>query len=124
MSQSQESKRKRRLPPLSIEHLWALTVLVGIFVFVNTHPIRPHDFWWHMAVGREILATGRIPLVDTFSYTAAGTPYPSYQMFWLIETALYLLYRTGGAALVIFVHSLVITTAYGLLLWLGQRLSG
>jgi len=124
VSQSQESKRKRRLPPLSIEHLWALTVLVGIFVFVNTHPIRPHDFWWHMAVGREILATGRIPLVDTFSYTAAGTPYPSYQMFWLIETALYLLYRTGGAALVIFVHSLVITTAYGLLLWLGQRLSG
>lgn len=109
---------------LSIEHLWPLTVLIGIFVFLNTHPIRPHDFWWHIAVGREIIATGHIPLVDTFSYTAAGTPYPSYQMFWLIETALYLVYRAGGVALVVFVHSLTVAAAYALLLWLGKRISG
>ena len=43
---------------LRIEHLWALIVLAGIFIFVNTHPIRPHDFWWHIAIGKEIaLAT-------------------------------------------------------------------
>ena len=100
-----------------IEHLWALTVMVGIFVFLSTHPIRPHDFWWHMAVGREILTTGHIPTVDTFSFTAAGTPYPSYQMFWLPEVALYVTYTLGGPALVIFVHTLTVTTAYGLALW-------
>ena len=110
--------------PVSVAHLWPLTVLLGIFAFLNTHPIRPHDFWWHMAVGREILATGRIPPVDTFSFTAAGTPYPSYAAFWLPEVVLYGLYTLGGPALVIFVHSLTVTAAYGLTLALAWRISG
>jgi hypothetical protein len=110
--------------PVSVAHLWPLTVLLGIFAFLNTHPIRPHDFWWHMAVGREILATGHIPTVDTFSFTAAGTPYPSYAAFWLPEVVLYGLYTLGGPALVVFVHSLTVTTAYGLTLALAWRISG
>ncbi len=114
----------RLIPPLSVAHLWPLTVLLGIFAFLNTHPIRPHDFWWHAAVGREIVATGRIPAVDTFSFTAAGTPYPSYAMFWLPEVALYGLYTLGGPALVVFAHSIVVTVAYGLTLALTWRLSG
>ena len=105
-------------------HLWPLTVLLGIFAFLNTHPIRPHDFWWHMAVGREIFATGRIPTVDTFSFTAAGAPYPSYAAFWLPEVVLYGLYTLGGPALVVFVHSLTVTAAYGLTLALAWRISG
>lgn len=120
----QMPRPKEILNSIKIEHLWALTVLVGVFIFVNTHPIRPHDFWWHMAVGREILATGRIPQVDTFSFTMAGTPYPSYQAFWLMEVALYLVYHLGGPAFIVFSHGLVITAAYALLLWLGWRISG
>lgn len=112
------------LNSITIEHLWALTVLVGIFVFVNTHPIRPHDFWWHMAVGREILETGQIPQGDTFSQTMRGAPYPSYQAFWLMEAAMYGVYRLGGAALTVLLHGVVITAAYALLLWLGRRVSG
>ena len=112
------------LNSITIEHLWVLTVLVSIFVFVNTHPIRPHDFWWHMAVGREILETGQIPQVDTFSQTMRGTPYPSYQAFWLMEAAMYRVYRLGGATLTVLLHGVVITAAYALLIWLGQRISG
>ena len=100
----------------SIHHLWALVILAGVFIFVNTHPIRPHDFWWHMAVGREILQTGAIPQVDTFSYTASGTPYPSYQVFWLMEIILYLVYQAGDAALIVIFQSLVITSAYSIIL--------
>jgi hypothetical protein len=114
---------KLGLGRFSIEHLWCLTALVGIFVFVNTHPIRPHDFWWHMQVGREIMATGQIPTTDTFSFTVPGKPYHSYAMFWLMESALYILYSIGGPALVIFVQGLVITAAYSLLLWLCWQLA-
>jgi len=110
--------------PVSVAHLWPLTVLLGIFAFLNTHPIRPHDFWWHMAVGQEILATGHIPAVDTLSFTAAGAPYPSYAAFWLPEVVLYGLYTLGGPALVVFVHSLMVTAAYGLTLALAWRISG
>lgn len=109
---------------LSIEHLWSLAALVGVFIFASTHPIRPHDFWWHMAVGREIVQTESIPAVDVYSYTMPGEPYPSYQMFWLMEVLLYLVYSLGGPALTVFAHSLVITGAYGLVIWLGWRRSG
>lgn len=117
-------QRRLSVPPLSVAHLWPLTVLLGIFAFLNTHPIRPHDFWWHMAVGRETLARGRIPAVDTFSFTATGIPYPSYTMFWLPEVVLYGLYILGGPALIVFVHSAVVTAAYGLTLALTWKLSG
>ncbi len=108
---------------LTIEHLWGLVALVGIFVFVNTHPIRPHDFWWHITIGREILTSGKIPTTDIYSYTANGQPYPSYQTYWLMETLLYGIYNFGGAALVIFIHSLMITTAYGIIFWICKQTS-
>ena len=112
---------KRHSPPrLTMGHLWALTVLVGIFAFVNTHPIRPQDFWWHLKIGAEIITTRQIPGADTFSLTQTGTPY-TYWVFWLMESAFYLLYRWGGPALIIFAQSLCLTLAYGLTLWNSQR---
>lgn len=108
---------------LSIQHLWPITVVVGIFIFTSTHPIRPQDFWWHMAVGREIISSGQIPLVDSYSFTMPGQAYPSYQMFWLMEVVMYLVYRLGGGELVIFLHSFVITGAYSIILWLCYQVS-
>lgn len=101
---------------ITTSHLWALVTLVGIFAFLNTHPIRPQDFWWHLAIGRDIATSGRIPTTDTYSFTAYGTPYASYQMFWLPELSFYLWYRLGGPALVVFAHSLLVTLAYALTL--------
>lgn len=106
---------------LKIEHIWALTAIAGIFIFVNTHPIRPQDFWWHIAIGREIATTGKIPVIDNYSYTEVGQTYPSYQMFWLMETTLYDLYRLGGPALVVFFQSLVVTAAYGVVFWICKE---
>lgn len=104
---------------LSIEHIWALVIIVGIFVFVNTHPIRPHDFWWHLAIGREMLSAGHIPLVDIYSYTMQGQSYASYQIYWLMEVILYLAYSIGEGALVVFIQSLLVTGTYGIVIWLG-----
>jgi hypothetical protein len=108
---------------LTIEHVWALAVLAGIFIFLNLHPIRPHDFWWHMAVGREIVQTGQIPVVDTFSQTMHGQPYPSYSMFWLMEVFFYLVYSLGGPALVVFMHTVMVGSAYAILLYLCKQIS-
>jgi len=108
---------------LTIEHLWGLTALMGIFIFINTHPIRPHDFWWHITIGREIITTGKIPTIDIYSYTEAGQTYPSYQMYWIMETVLYEIYRLGGPALVIFIHSLAISSAYGVIFFICKRTS-
>jgi hypothetical protein len=108
---------------LKIEHLWGLIVIAGIFIFVNTHPIRPYDFWWHITVGREILTTGHIPVTDIYSYTEAGQPYPSYQMFWLMEILLYGVFKLGGPALIVFLQSLMITSAYAVLFLISLRIT-
>jgi len=109
---------------LEIGHLWALAVVIAVFAFVSTHPIRPHDFWWHLAAGREIATSGEIPTVDEYSYTAAGDPYTSYQTFWLAEIGMYGLYQLGGPQLVVLIYSLIITAAYALLLWVCYWVSG
>ena len=112
---------KSRRPTLA--HLWALTVLVGIFVFVNTHPIRPQDFWWHLKIGELIVTTGEIPTVDPFSFIRAGTSY-TFWVFWLMDAWYYVVYRLGGPPLIVLMHSLIITSAYASVLWLAQAKSG
>jgi hypothetical protein len=106
-----------------IEHLWGLIIIAGIFVFINTHPIRPYDFWWHITVGKEILSTRAIPTTDIYSFTEAGQPYPSYQMFWLMEVVLYSVYRLGGPALIVFFQSILVTSAYVILFWICKHSS-
>jgi len=108
---------------ISIQHLWVLAVLIGIFAFVNTHPIRPHDFWWHMAIGREIVDSGKIPEADVYSHTMPGQPYLSYQMYWLPDIGMYAVYALGGAALCVLFQSLLITLAYAAIYLLCFRLS-
>ena len=108
---------------IRIEHIWCLAVVVGVFAFLNTQPIRPNDFWWQLAAGRDISNTHQILTVDTYSYTEFGQSYPAYQIFWFVEIGYYWLYRAGGLALIIFTHSLVVTLAYLLLLFINWQLS-
>ncbi|HQE92265.1 MAG TPA: hypothetical protein PLH19_06230 [Anaerolineae bacterium] len=108
---------------LSIAQLWGLTLLAGIFIFLNTHPIRPHDFWWHVRAGQEIVTTGHIPVYDTYSSTVRGTPY-NYTVYWLAEVVMYHVYTLGGPALSVFLHSVLITAGYALLLWQCRLQSG
>lgn len=108
---------------LKIENLWALTVLVGVFVFVNTHPIRPNDFWFHLAYGRILAQTGHIPTVDSFSFTMAGQPYLSAYNYWLAQLLMYSLFQVGGAEWSILVSALLVTFAYALILMLNLRQS-
>ncbi|MBP1688473.1 MAG: hypothetical protein H6Q33_4616 [Deltaproteobacteria bacterium] len=109
---------------IALEHLWPLALLAGIACFVNACPIRPQDFWWHLKAGQVIVMSGRIPSVDTFSFTMGGNLYGNYASYWLMEVAYYLLFSVGGPALIVFVHSLLVTSAYGLLVWLCWRISG
>jgi hypothetical protein len=116
--------KKATLPRIPIESIWVIVVLVGIFAFANTHPIRPHDFWFHVAVGREIVSTGHIPDVDTFSYTALGQPYDSYKSFWLMEVFYYGLLQATGAVGIVLAHGLTIAGAYTILLLACWRATG
>jgi hypothetical protein len=109
----------RRLFPqnaalITIDHVWLAAALILVALRPLLTVIQPNDFWWHLAMGREILAQGGVPVVDSFSFTRAGEPF--FNQAWLAQLLMYGLYRAGGLPLVIITQSLVITLAYGLLL--------
>ncbi len=99
---------------ITLDHVWLATALILLALRPLLTPIRPHDFWWHMATGRLIVQTGAIPTVDQFSYTQAGQPF--YNQGWLAQVLMYGLYQAGGLPLLLITQALVIVLAYGLLL--------
>ncbi len=122
MSISSRTYSKKSAFALTLDHIWVAAALILLILRPLLTAIPPNDFWWHMATGREIVQTGAIPLVDSFSYTRAGEPF--FNQSWLAQVLLFTLYQLGGIALILIVQSLVIGLAYGLLLRLCVRLSG
>jgi hypothetical protein len=94
--------------------IWALVALAGIFLAANLIPVTPNDFWWHVRVGEWIVQHGQIPTTDLFSFTQYGQPW-TYQS-WLAEIAFSLLMRAGGLPLTLLLQSMVLASAYALVL--------
>jgi len=62
-----------------------------------SHLVRPvftPDTWWQMAGGEQILRTGSVPRVDSYSFTVAGNEWVAYQ--WLSDVLMALAHRLGG----------------------------
>lgn len=108
---------------IKIEHLWGLVILSGVFVFVNTHPIRPNDFWFHLAYGRLIVENKGLPVIDTFSFTMYGQPYEFAHNYWLAQVFMYWLFECGGAEWTIFVFSIFVTVAYAIIFFVTASLT-
>lgn len=109
----------RRVAWPSLAHLWFMAVLTLVTLRVQLTPIMPHDFWWHLATGRQIITTDAIPPIDQFSFTRAGQSF--YNQPWLAQIAMFQLYRLGGAELLVLIQVVVVTGSYALLYLLCRR---
>ncbi len=72
----------------------ALALLGVATLHFATRPLDGGDVFWMVRAGDEILSTGRVPAVESWSYTAAGTPWNNHE--WLFETLAAALHRAGG----------------------------
>jgi hypothetical protein len=108
---------------LRLEHLYPIAaVALGGFV-VALLPIVPHDFWWHMAIGRDIAHTGSIPRVDTYSWSMPpGTPF-IYQS-WLSELIFYLVHAAGGLPAIVWLRNMLVMTSLTVAAVAAYRRSG
>lgn len=70
------------------------TALVGRLFYEARNFVTDPDVWWHVRVGGDILKTHHWPVLDTYSFTAAGTPWIAYE--WLGEVALAFVAKMGG----------------------------
>lgn len=68
----------------------ATAAVVGFFAAAvlprATWPLIDGDVWWHIRAGEEVLRSGRIPTVDTWSIVGAGRPWTSQD--WLANVLL------------------------------------
>ena len=68
----------------------ATAAVVGFFVAAvlprATWPLIDGDVWWHIRAGQEMLTSGAVPRVDTWSIVAAGQPWTSQD--WLANVIL------------------------------------
>src|SRR5438552_11324772 len=97
---------------------WLL--FTAIFSLAAVPPLDP-DLWWHLANGRVIIATGTIPHVDLYSFSAAGQPWVMHE--WLADLSMYLLYQAGGLPLLVAIFAGVVA-AGAICLYLLLRQTG
>jgi len=105
----------------SYDFLWlgmTLLFLLPIALFLS---IPPHDYWWYVRIGKDIMGTGLIPTTDTFSYTYYGRPI--FYQPWLSAVIFWLAYSIGGATLTFLLRAICISIAYALI-WSLMRSAG
>jgi tetratricopeptide (TPR) repeat protein len=69
----------------------ACTVAIAAFLVNQIHDF---DIWWHIAIGRDILARHAVPVTDHFTAAAFGRPYHDSQ--WLFQVIMALADRVAG----------------------------
>ncbi|HET7705107.1 MAG TPA: hypothetical protein VFM36_03410 [Thermoanaerobaculia bacterium] len=98
--------RRPRLVPLYAS-------IVAAAIAIGFCRIADLDFWWHLATGKHIAATGSIPRRDIFSYTAAGRPYVDHE--WLFQLGQHAVFSTFGAAGVMFLKIAIIALTFSII---------
>ena len=102
---------------LTFDRLW-LWIAIALPAFVALLvPLPAVDLAYQVRAGNEILATGAIPRMDTWTFTVAGTPWLDQQ--WLAQVALALGFNLGGWELLAVLRAAVIAATLGLVIATG-----
>jgi hypothetical protein len=79
------------------------------------------DTGWHLRTGEWILAHGRVPRYDIFSFTRSGQPWFAWE--WLWDVVFGWLHLHAGMAAVVLASSLVLALTFALLFRMARRSS-
>ena len=96
---------------MSLRALWwflaiALPVLASLIAKLSTV-----DLAYQLRAGAEILASGRVPIVDTWTFTMAGQPWFDQQ--WGAQVLLRLVETVGGWIGLAVVRALIVGVIFG-----------
>jgi hypothetical protein len=105
----------------SYDWLWLSVTLLPLLCIAVLLPLSPQDYWWYLRLGQDILNTGVVPSVDTYSFTREGAPY--FYQAWLAAILFFKTYQSGGISLTFFLRGLVIAFTYASL-WFLVRGTG
>ncbi|HYF55318.1 MAG TPA: hypothetical protein VEA41_13760 [Salinarimonas sp.] len=105
--------------PLEVGVFLAALVTVAVARAPSTVLDDP-DTHWHVRIGRDILASGVLPRVDSYSHTFAGERWIAKE--WLAQIVLALVHDAAGpTGLVFLTLACLAGTVAGIFLWLARR---
>lgn len=105
----------------SYDFLWLSLALLILLPIAFLLSITPHDYWFYVRIGKDILESGAIPTVDTFSYTYPGRPI--FYQPWLSAVLFWGAHSTGGATLTFLLRGICIAFSYAWV-WMLMREAG
>jgi len=98
-----------------------VSLAIPIFIFMRKSMADP-DIWWHFRNAQYLLAHHRFPLVDEYSFTAAGASWLPHE--WLSEVFYYFAFRVAGLRGVFFLALALIEAIMLGLFYIAYRKSG
>src|SRR5437588_422203 len=113
-----------RIRPAALTYAyWVIGALaLGLVALLTLRAIPAYDLYWQLKTGEVIVSTHQVPKTDLFSYTALGDRW--YVQEWLSEVLFISVWKSLGRESLICLRMLVITGAFGLVLWRSMRRSG
>jgi hypothetical protein len=106
--------RRGILDTLRLSPARVVSMVIALAAFAG--PVRPRpdpDTWWHIATGRWIIAHGKIPTADPFSWTAHGRPWVAHE--WGTDLLFSAMNRWLGPASLLLLAGVLIGAAFLLL---------
>jgi hypothetical protein len=88
-------------------------LLLVVFGFRALLSPAQNDTYWTLRAGADIWRTHHVSLVDSYSSSVAGAPWPNHE--WLWQVFVYGAYRAGGMPLVTVAVTVLVLLAIGLI---------
>ncbi len=104
---------------MSLNRLWAFLAVALPVLAALIANLSSVDLTYHLRAGEGILATGAIPRVDEWTFTAAGAPWTDQQ--WGAQVVLELAYRLGGWTGLAVLRAALVGVVFGCLFVIGRR---
>ena len=97
------------MPRFTFERLAMYLVILGVASAACLMPAQS-DTFWQVRAGREMVASGRVLLQDTFTHTVPGAYWPNHE--WLSHVLFYLLHAVGGLPLLTAFGATIVTVSW------------
>jgi hypothetical protein len=85
-------------------------LLAAMIFGYSARGITEPDIWWHLRNARNLLQYHSFSRIDTYSFTAAGSPWLSFE--WLSEIPFYLTFKSMGLQGILAVYFVVLVLIY------------
>lgn len=88
--------------------VWSLLLLSSVLYFFWSNEA-DNDLWGHLRFGRDLIAAGALPHLDSYAYTTTGQPWINHE--WLAQVLMAAVYtRVGSPGLLLSMFALTSTT--------------